>query len=62
MRPARRAYDPLTCIPSPEPLRRHLAETRALARRLRILLRLSERLHRESAGRAAAPQGGESCR
>jgi hypothetical protein len=47
MPPRRRDYDPLSFVPSPEPLRQHLAETRALYRRLRILLRLSERLYRD---------------
>lgn len=39
-----KAYDPLACIPSPEALRARLAETLTLAKRLRILLRLAERL------------------
>jgi hypothetical protein len=38
----RTPYDPLTHIPSPDVVRRHLAETEDLARRLRILLQVSE--------------------
>jgi hypothetical protein len=38
-----RPYDPLNNVPSPEVVREKLAETVALAKRLRILLRLSER-------------------
>jgi len=51
MHRTRRTYDPLSFIPSPEPIRRHLAEARTLTRRLRILLRLSERLHATNATR-----------
>jgi hypothetical protein len=40
----RTPYDPLTHIPAPETVRRHLAETEALARRLRLLLSVSEAL------------------
>lgn len=42
---ARRTYDPLNCIPSPDVVREKLAETLTKAERLRILLDLSERLH-----------------
>jgi hypothetical protein len=42
---ARRPFDPLDCIPSPDVLREQLRETLTLADRLRILLDLSERLH-----------------
>ena len=41
---ARRSYDPLDFIPSPEIVRRKLTETQSLAERLRILLELAERL------------------
>ncbi len=41
---ARRPYDPLAVIPSPEVLRERLTETLTLAERLRILLELAERL------------------
>ena len=40
-----RTYDPLSHIPSPDVLRKHLADTEELARRLRILLDTSERIH-----------------
>jgi hypothetical protein len=40
-----RTYDPLTFIPSPDVLREHLTKTEELARRLRILLETSERIH-----------------
>lgn len=42
-----RTYDPLSYIPSPDVLRKHLADTEELARRLRILLDTSERIHAE---------------
>lgn len=38
-------YDPLAIVPSPHVIRERLGETTSLARRLRILLRLSERIH-----------------
>jgi hypothetical protein len=41
---ARRHYDPLACIPSPEVIRDKLHETLTKAERLRVLLELSERL------------------
>lgn len=41
----RTPYDPLTHIPEPETVRRHLAEVDELAERLRILLRVSEQIH-----------------
>jgi hypothetical protein len=41
---ARRPYDPLAVIPSPEAIRERLTETLTLAERLRILLDLAERL------------------
>jgi hypothetical protein len=41
----RKAYDPLTCIPSPDVLRDKLRETLTLADRLRILLDVAERIH-----------------
>lgn len=41
---ARRSYDPLDFVPSPEIVRAKLAETLTLAERLRILLDLAERL------------------
>jgi hypothetical protein len=42
---ARRPYDPLDCVPSPEIVRQKLSETERLAERLRVLLDLAERLH-----------------
>ena len=41
---ARRVYDPLDIVPSPEIVRQKLKETQSLAERLRILLDLAERL------------------
>ena len=41
---ARRPYDPLAFVPSPDVLREKLRETLTLAERLRLLLELSERL------------------
>lgn len=41
---ARRPYDPLDFVPSPEIVRRKLTEVQTLADRLRILLELAERL------------------
>lgn len=41
---ARKPFDPLAVIPSPEIVRQRLAETLTLAERLRILLDLAERL------------------
>jgi hypothetical protein len=41
---ARRTYDPLDFVPSPEIVRLKLTETLTLADRLRILLELAERL------------------
>ena len=41
---ARRTYDPLDFVPSPEIVRQKLTETLTLAERLRILLELAERL------------------
>jgi hypothetical protein len=40
----KRHFDPLTLIPSPEVVRRHLTEAESLAERLRILLRVSEEI------------------
>jgi len=40
----RRSFDPLTFIPSPSAIRKHLAEAQELASRLKILLRVSERI------------------
>lgn len=42
---ARRPYDPLDFVPTPDVLRQQLQETQTLAERLRILLDLAERLH-----------------
>jgi hypothetical protein len=39
------AFDPLSYIPSPEAIQRHLQETELLASRLRLLLRVSKRLN-----------------
>jgi hypothetical protein len=41
---ARRPFDPLDFVPSPEIVRQKLTETLTLAERLRILLELAERL------------------
>jgi hypothetical protein len=41
---ARRPYDPLDFVPSPEIVRQRLTEALSLAERLRILLELAERL------------------
>jgi hypothetical protein len=41
---SRKPYDPLAAIPSPEAIRKRLAETETLAERLRILLELAERV------------------
>jgi hypothetical protein len=43
---ARRPYDPLAFVPSPDVIREELRETLTLAERLRLLLELSERLRR----------------
>lgn len=41
---ARRTFDPLAFIPSPDVIREKLRETLTLAERLRLLLELAERL------------------
>ena len=41
---ARRPYDPLAFVPSPDVIREKLRETQTLAERLRLLLELAERL------------------
>lgn len=41
---ARKPYDPLAVIPSPDAVRERLADAETLAARLRILLELAERL------------------
>jgi hypothetical protein len=41
---ARRLYDPLAFVPSPDVIREKLTETLSLAERLRLLLDLAERL------------------
>ncbi|MCE9568159.1 MAG: hypothetical protein K8U57_39655 [Planctomycetes bacterium] len=41
---ARKAFDPLQFVPSPEAIREQLTETETLAQRLRILLDVAERL------------------
>ena len=40
----RKEYDPLAMLPSPEAIRERLTRTLALAKRLRILLDVAERL------------------
>lgn len=45
MKRDRRSYDPLSFIPSPEPIRKHLNDTLGLVERLRVLLEVSERVH-----------------
>ena len=47
--------DPLAFVPSPDVVRVKLAETVALAHKLRVLLRLSERLHADPDRRDACP-------
>lgn len=42
----RRPYDPFAFVPSPDVIREKLRETQTLAERLRLLLKLSERLHK----------------
>jgi hypothetical protein len=49
---ARRRYDPLDCIPSPEIVREKLRDIELLAERLRILLEVSERIHTSHCDRA----------
>lgn len=41
---ARKPYDPLAMLPTPEAIREQLTETLTLAERLRILLDLAEKL------------------
>jgi hypothetical protein len=41
---ARKNFDSLSCIPSPETIRKKLNETEQLASRLRVLLRVSEEI------------------
>jgi hypothetical protein len=41
---ARKPFDPLHIIPSPEMIRAELEETETLAQRLRVLLDLAEKL------------------
>ena len=41
---ARRPYDPLACIPSPDVIREKLREALTRAERLRLLLEIAERL------------------
>jgi len=55
---ARRPYDPLDFVPSPEIVRKKLADTLRLAERLRILLELAERL-RLAADQLPAPDTTE---
>jgi hypothetical protein len=40
----RQSFDPLTFIPSTGAIRKHLVQTEALAKRLRVLLRVAERI------------------
>jgi hypothetical protein len=42
---ARRPFDPLDFVPTPDIVRQKLTETEQLAARLRVLLDLAERLH-----------------
>ncbi|MDY3557590.1 hypothetical protein R5W23_000117 [Gemmata sp. JC673] len=60
---ARKPYDPLAAIPSPEAIRERLTETVTLAERLRILVDLGGRLHLPvtTADRLPVPTGGR-CR
>ena len=41
---ARKPYDPLAFVPSPDAIRETLRETQTLAERLKLLLELAERL------------------
>jgi hypothetical protein len=52
-------YDPLAVIPSPEAIRKRLVETETLTKRLRILLRLSQKLHLPLTT-PAQPKGGRT--
>jgi len=40
----RHSFDPLTFIPSPDAIRKHLAQAECLVKRLRVLLRVAERI------------------
>jgi hypothetical protein len=40
----RQNFDPLTFIPSSESIQKHLAHAEALAKRLRVLLRVAEKI------------------
>lgn len=40
-------YDPLSCIPSADAIRRRLTDTERTAERLRILLETAERIERQ---------------
>lgn len=44
----KRDYDPLALIPSVETIRRKLAETEELARKLRVLLKTAEEIERHT--------------
>ncbi|HYT93012.1 MAG TPA: hypothetical protein VEL76_30120 [Gemmataceae bacterium] len=41
-------FDPLSYIPSPQTVQRHLDQTEALAHRLRILLKVAQEVHQAS--------------
>jgi hypothetical protein len=51
-----RSFDPLSFIPSPEAIRKHLADAEGLARRLRILLKVAERIEATTTKQADRPR------
>jgi len=53
-----KTYDPLTCIPSAEAVRRRLSETQELARKLGVLLKTAEELEGDIHAESSAYQEG----
>jgi hypothetical protein len=47
-------YDPLAWVPTPDVVQKKLAEAKALAERLAILLEVSERMHSTATDRREA--------
>ena len=58
--PSKQPFDPLTYLPSAEAIRQRLQETKQLARRLTILLRVAEQIESTTSreGDAAHLKGG----
>lgn len=56
----KKQFDPLASIPSPEAIRKRLQETLDFARRLEILLEVSERI-RQPQSPSASQKEGEPC-